>query len=126
MNNKNTKTKAFKTFTLRDIHNILNNKDTILKVLKNEKLLKFLNDVVVYLKLLYDIITARIGNVPVGIIITIVGVLLYLLSSIDLIPDYIPGIGLMDDVLLLSFCHHFTKSFIDRYKKIAKNIKKEP
>lgn len=119
MNNKKTKTKSSKQFSQKDIHTVIDNKEKIFGILKNEKLLKFLKDVKLYLRLLYDILTSRIINVPNGIIAAIVGALLFLLSPFDFIPDWIPGIGYMDDALILSICQHFTKSFVKKYKKTA-------
>lgn len=119
MNNKKTKTKSAKQFSQKDIHTVIDNKEKIFGILKNEKLLKFLKDVKLYLRLLYDILTSRIINVPNGIIAAIVGALLFLLSPFDFIPDWIPGIGYMDDALILSMCQHFTKSFVKKYKKTA-------
>lgn len=40
-------------------------------------------------------------DVPVRLKITIVGALLYLILPADLVPDVIPGIGLIDDVTVL-------------------------
>lgn len=119
MNNKKTKVKSSKEFSQKDVHTVIDNKEKIFGILKNEKLLKFLKDVKLYLRLLYDILTSRIINVPNGIIAAIVGALLFLLSPFDFIPDWIPGIGYMDDALILSICQHFTKSFVEKFKKTA-------
>lgn len=35
------------------------------------------------------------------------GLVLYAISPIDLIPDFIPGLGLMDDVVLIPLAVHF-------------------
>lgn len=32
--------------------------------------------------------------------------ILYVLSPVDLVPDYIPGVGLLDDVAVLGFVLH--------------------
>ena len=39
-----------------------------------------------------------------------VGLVIYLLSPIDLIPDFIPVIGLMDDVVLIPMAIHWLLS----------------
>ncbi|MHA7679562.1 YkvA family protein [Cupriavidus sp. PET2-C1] len=35
------------------------------------------------------------------------GLVLYAISPIDLIPDFIPGLGLIDDVVLIPLAVHF-------------------
>lgn len=39
-------------------------------------------------------------------LVSVVGALIYVLSPIDLIPDFIPGIGLIDDAAVLVFLLH--------------------
>jgi uncharacterized membrane protein YkvA (DUF1232 family) len=40
------------------------------------------------------------GRTPVGVRVALVGLLLYLLSPIDLIPDFVPVIGSADDLIV--------------------------
>ncbi len=43
-------------------------------------------------------------DVPIGTVLAIIAALLYFLSSIDLIPDAIPGVGHIDDIAVIGFC----------------------
>jgi len=54
-------------------------------------------------------------EVPVGIITAIIGVLVYFISPIDAIPDFIPGIGLLDDAAVVSGSLYLVKKDIDEY-----------
>ena len=56
-----------------------------------------------------------------GSILAIVGALLYVLKRNDLIPDDIPLIGKLDDVLILDACCKFIKKDIIKYKKWQEN-----
>ena len=123
---KNTNKKSKNNYSDDDIQDVLNNKEKIYNALhKNAKLVKFLKDVRVYIKLLYDIITAKVLNVPGGVIAAIIGALLFLISPLDIIPDWSPALGYMDDVFVLSLCHKLTKSFIDRYKCVMEILKRK-
>ena len=42
------------------------------------------------------------GGLSVRTLASLAAALLYLLSPVDLIPDFIPGIGLIDDVVVLA------------------------
>ena len=66
--------------------------------------------------MLKDFFSGKYKNIPIGTIATIFGTLLYVLSPIDLIPDFLPG-GFLDDVRILIACLNFTKFDIDEYKK---------
>ena len=54
-------------------------------------------------------------GVPVGTIVAILGALLYFLSPVDLVPDFLPGIGYLDDAVVISVCLTLVKGDIDRY-----------
>jgi uncharacterized membrane protein YkvA (DUF1232 family) len=52
----------------------------------------------------------RDSRVPLSIKAGLLGVLVYVASPIDVIPDFIPGIGMVDDlVLLLAALEMFTR-----------------
>ncbi|MBB2146891.1 DUF1232 domain-containing protein [Pedobacter sp. LMG 31464] len=53
-------------------------------------------------------------TIPKGSIIAIVAGLLYFISPLDLIPDFIAGLGFVDDALILSLV----------YKQVAKDLEK--
>ena len=43
--------------------------------------------------------------------------LLYVLNPIDIIPDFIPFIGRIDDALVLKFCLKLIEKDLSKYKK---------
>lgn len=55
-------------------------------------------------------------EVPTGTIIAIIIGLLYFVSPIDLIPDFLPG-GLIDDALVLGLIFKQVNSDLDKYKE---------
>ena len=56
-------------------------------------------------------------KVPMGSILAIISALAYFLSPIDLIPDFIPAIGLLDDVAVVAVCLKLVESDLDEYIK---------
>lgn len=48
-------------------------------------------------------IKGKYKAVPIKTIISIISVRMYLISPIDIIPDYIHGIGYVDDALVIAF-----------------------
>lgn len=64
-------------------------------------------------------------KVPVGTIVAIVSALFYFVSFVDLIPDFIPGIGLLDDGAVVAAClklvNYDIKEFI-KWRDATKQI----
>jgi uncharacterized membrane protein YkvA (DUF1232 family) len=82
------------------------------------------------LQTLSRLIKAAVGGEYTGIpTTTIVGgiaVLLYFLSPIDLVPDFIPVIGLLDDVALLAWFMSSIKAEMDKFNDWEKSAAQRP
>lgn len=66
----------------------------------------------------------RDKNVPFFKKLLIAGSLLYLIFPADIVPDFIIGLGIVDDVTVLSFIWFALKSELDEYGK-GKGIVKD-
>ena len=80
-----------------------------------------LEKVWVYLQLFFSIVKDYINGsykeIPLTTIVSIVASLLYLISPIDFIPDFIPGIGFIDDVFVIGLVISSATSDLDKYKE---------
>ena len=75
-------------------------------------------------KLLYMMLkdsTSGKFKAPWVAVSAITAALLYFISPIDVLPDFIPGIGLIDDALVLSLCISVIRMDLRRYVK-EKNL----
>ena len=74
-----------------------------------------------YLQLFFSIVKDYINGsykeIPLTTIVSIVASLLYLISPIDFIPDFIPGIGLIDDVFVIGLVISSATNDLDKYKE---------
>ncbi len=113
---------SFTSFTDEDAQKVMDNQEKIEKIASNDTLHKYLNDIKLYFQMLGDIFTGKYKKVPFGTIAAIVGTLLYVLSPVDLIPDFIPVIGYLDDAAVLAACLNFTRFDVEEYKKDKKGI----
>lgn len=120
-NDIDEKFSTFDSYTEDDAQKLMDNQEKIEKIASNDTLHKYLNDIKLYFQMLGDVFTGKYKKVPVGTIAAIVGTLLYVLSPIDLIPDFLPIIGYLDDAAMLALCLNFTKFDVEEYK----NNKKE-
>ena len=80
-----------------------------------------LSEIPTLISLVKAFIQKKYLEIPIGSVIAIVGALIYFLSPVDLIPDLLPAIGLVDDaaVLTLAFklVHDDVVEFKDRREK---------
>lgn len=75
-----------------------------------------LAEIPVLISLVKAYIEKRYANVPVGTVIAIVGALLYFLSPIDLVPDLLPAIGLVDDAAVIALALKLVHDDVKEYK----------
>ena len=81
-----------------------------------EKLSEYKDDVVLVFSMLKDYVSGRYTKVPWRTISVLVGSLVYVLTPLDLIPDFIPAIGWSDDCLAFAAALAFAKMDLDEYK----------
>lgn len=111
---------SFTSYTEEDAQKVMENQEKIEKIASNDTLKKYLADIKLYFQMLGDTFTGKYKKIPVGTIAAIIGTLIYVLSPVDLIPDFIPVIGYLDDAAILATCLSFTKFDVEEYKKNRK------
>lgn len=103
---------------------LLKDQDKLEKMLqKLEKKLKTVPVVgtsLSYVPLMISLVRAYIKGeykeIPVASVIAIIAALIYVMSPIDIIPDVIPGIGYLDDGIVVAGCLALVKTDILDYK----------
>ena len=95
----------------------LDKKEEILeKIMKSADLSKFYEDVKLFFAMIKDYFDGKC-ELPVRTVVAIGVALLYVLSPIDIIPDFIPVVGLLDDAFVLKLCLDFIEDDIEEYKR---------
>ena len=56
----------------------------------------------VFVQLIKAYISKKYTEIPIGSILAIIAALIYFLNPLDLIPDIIPGVGYLDDAMMMS------------------------
>lgn len=94
------------------------------KSVKNKKTIFFskrISEMKEYVPLLISLIRSYIKGeykeIPVGAIVAIVAALIYFFSPIDMILDFIPGFGYVDDAGVILFCVFSVKNDLDVYRE---------
>lgn len=66
-------------------------------------------------RLIKSAVSGEYTGVPTATVMAAVAVLIYFLSPIDLIPDFIPVLGLLDDVALVAWFSTTLKTELDKF-----------
>jgi uncharacterized membrane protein YkvA (DUF1232 family) len=100
-----------------DVNNVLGKEDEIKKLFKRVKVLaKYFNDLCEIFELLRDRITGACKETPWRTIAALTGALIYVLSPIDLILDFIPGIGFLDDAIMIGLAIKLAQPDLAKYR----------
>ena len=80
-----------------------------------------------FISLVRSYIRKEYQDLPIGTIIAIVSALIYIVSPVDLIPDFLPGVGHLDDAAMVVACLKLVNSDVEEYvnwrNKVGKTIK---
>lgn len=63
-----------------------------------------------------DYVNGNYTEIPKRSIIAIIGGLIYFLSPIDVVPDFIPVLGFIDDVFILNLVYKQVVKDLEKYK----------
>ena len=67
--------------------------------------------------LINSYIRGQYTDVPIGTIIGVIGVVMYFVLPFDAIPDFVPGVGYLDDAAVASGSLYLVKNDLDEYMR---------
>ncbi len=106
-----------------DINRIVNDaKAKIEDIAKNPS--KYMVELVMQAKLAYEMLLCYINkecSFPWKSVVALLAVLLYLINPLDIIPDFIPGIGYIDDLAAFGLAFSLIRDDLRQYA-VSKNL----
>ncbi|NPV92065.1 MAG: DUF1232 domain-containing protein [Firmicutes bacterium] len=90
--------------------------ETVKKAERNQGLLsKVWNELTSLFRLIKAWVDGSYREIPKQTLALIVGGLLYFLSPVDLVPDFLAGLGLLDDAVILGWIIRNVRGEIERF-----------
>ena len=71
----------------------------------------------VMISLVKNYIQGKYTTIPYGTILAVLSALIYFLAPIDIVPDFIPLAGYLDDMAVLGLCMNMVSIDIETYEK---------
>ena len=104
---------------------IINDPDAVERILQRlekklaeiPKLGDTLSEIPVLVSIIRSYIRKEYPALPITTAVGILAALIYFISPIDIIPDAIPGIGLIDDAFVIGLCLKFVSADVDEYRR---------
>ncbi len=79
-------------------------------------LVEMWEDLKTLIAMVSDYATGEYREIPWSSITMAAAAVVYFVSPIDLIPDFIPGLGFLDDAAVIAFCVKVLREDIARYR----------
>ena len=118
--------KDSKGISPEDIDGAIRNMSKITGKIKSSKVLvQFYDDALILFSLLRDYFKGYYTRIPWYVICAITAALLYVLCPVDMIPDFIPGVGLVDDAMIIGACLYMVKLEVEDYRQWKETIQKK-
>lgn len=103
-----------------DVDKAVDSSEGILDKIKNRNWAPLKEDVKTLLKMLLDYKNGQYKDLPWKTVSAIAFSLLYILNPLDLVPDFIPFLGYLDDITIVNFALKFIGDDIETYRTWAK------
>ncbi len=110
--------KRQKRFTIKDIETVFSKEEKLEQTFTTQQRLKVhFKDFKMLFSMLRDYTSKKYTQAPWYIISAIGAALLYVISPLDLIPDFIPFVGFLDDATVLALCLNLVHKDLMLYKE---------
>lgn len=118
--------KRAENMTREDIADVLGKEGKAKTIVEKAGFLsQYWNDIKTSFSLIRDWFSGTYDKVPARMIVSLAGALIYLVSPLDLIPDWVPMAGLVDDAAMLAFVFQLSKVDLNAYRQWKKRQQDE-
>lgn len=106
-----------KNISREDIEEMLGQEDKARTLSEKAGFLsQYWEDIKTSFSLIRDWFSGAYEKVPTRMVVSLVGAILYFLSPLDIIPDWIPMAGFIDDAAILAFVFKLSEADLKMYR----------
>lgn len=91
----------------------------------NEKLKELVEKVSVFLRMVKAQFTGQYRELPWRTLLLLAGGLLYFVTPLDLIPDFLPALGFTDDLAIIFWLYNSIQEDIERFQSWENTLELE-
>ncbi len=95
-------------------------------VSNNEKLQALTSKVTLFYRMLKAKFNGDYDRFPWQTLLLIAGAMLYFITPLDMIPDFIPALGLTDDFVIIAWIYNSIKEDIEQFESWENTIEIQP
>lgn len=118
--------KGAENITENEVNKVINKEKEIEeKFTGNNSLEKFIAEVRLIFSLLKDYISGNYRKIPWWSVAAMATALLYVMNPLDIIPDFIPVVGYVDDAMVVAVCLKLVQKDLTKYKQWKNELEEE-
>ncbi len=116
--------KLSKNINPSEIKAILTDKERLFKIVNLSSAFKaHIDELKLMLKLLQDAASGNYKELPKKTFLSLAGLLAYILLPSDALPDFIPALGLLDDLMVYRYAMKYIREDLEKYRAFLESKK---
>ena len=117
--------KRAKNISREDIEDMLGKEDKAKELSEKAGFLsQYWEDIKTSFAMIRDWFSGGYDKVPTRMVVSLIGAILYFLSPLDIIPDWIPMAGFIDDAAILAFVFKLSEADLKMYRRWKRRQRK--
>jgi uncharacterized membrane protein YkvA (DUF1232 family) len=113
---KNFIERGIETISNTDFETVFNKKDLLFAKINHPNWKKYKDKIILMFQMLKDVKQKKYPETPWKTIAAMVFTILYIINPLDLVPDFIPFLGYLDDISVFSFVLKLINDDLMEYK----------